>query len=115
MAITPLTLDPSKPPQIGFRPPILEPMLVAAERGRDLAPPLQRIVRTLGFDSFMYGVSAMARQPERDTPLYFFATLPREWNLIYEREAYIEIDPRITIAPVWTSCRGMRSAQTYLA
>ena len=55
-------------------------------------------MRTLGFDSFMYGVSAMARQPERDTPLYFFATLPREWSLIYEREAYIEIDPRITLA-----------------
>jgi LuxR family transcriptional regulator len=98
MAITPLTLDPSAPPRIDFRPPILEPMLVAAEAGRDLVPPLQRIVRTLGFESFMYGVSPMARQPDRDTPLYFFATLPREWSLLYEREAYIEIDPRIALA-----------------
>ena len=98
MAITPLTLDSMVPLDLGMRPRILEPMLAAAEAGHDLVPPLRRIVRSLGFDSFMYGVSATASQPRRDTPLYFFATLPREWSLAYERESYIEIDPRIALA-----------------
>lgn len=97
MSITPLQLDPSQRPDIGFRPTILEPMLQAADAGKDLVPPLQRILATLGFNSFMYGVTTTT-SPTRDSQLYFFATLPREWSLLYERENYIEIDPRITIA-----------------
>ena len=97
MRITPLKLEPSQRPDIGFRPSILEPMLQAADAGKDLVPPLQRIIATLGFNSFLYGVTTTT-SPTRDSQLYFFATLPREWSLLYESENYIEIDPRITIA-----------------
>ena len=97
MSLTPLRLDPSYPPDIGFRPAILEPMLAAAERGEDLVPSLKRIVTSIGFSSFLYGLSTVIR-PGRDSLVYFFATQPREWSLHYEAMDYIEVDPRIQVA-----------------
>lgn len=97
MSITPLELDPSQRLDIGFRPQIMEPMLRAAEEGHDLVPALQQIVAKLGFDSFMYGLSTTTL-PRRDALIYFFATLPREWSLLYERKSYIEVDPRVAMA-----------------
>jgi len=97
MSVTPLKLAPSQRPDIGFRPKILEPMLAAADEGKDLIPPLQKILGSLGFSSFMYGFTTTT-SPTRESQVYFFATAPREWSLHYERENYIEIDPRITIA-----------------
>lgn len=97
MPITPLELDPSQPLEIGFRPPIMEPMLQAAEAKKDLVPPLQRILRRLGFSSFMYGLSTSVN-PRRESLIYYFTTVSREWALHYEREYYVEIDPRITLA-----------------
>ncbi len=115
MSITPLELEPSQHPDIGFRPAIMEPMLRAADEGRDLVPALRRIVAKLGFDSFMYGLSTTTL-PRSDALIYFFATLPREWSLRYERENYIEVDPRISVAtghsaPVpWDRVIGMKAA-----
>jgi DNA-binding CsgD family transcriptional regulator len=97
MSFTPLRLDPSRPPDIGFRPAILEPMLRAAEVGEDLVPALKGIVGDMGFSSFMYGLSTAIR-PGRDSLVYFIATQPREWSLHYEAMNYIEIDPRIETA-----------------
>jgi DNA-binding CsgD family transcriptional regulator len=97
VSVTPLKLAPSQRPDIGFRPKILEPMLAAADAGRDLVPPLRKILASLGFQSFMYGFTTTT-SPTRESQLYFFATAPREWSLHYEKENYIEIDPRITIA-----------------
>jgi len=97
MSVTPLKLAPSQRPDIGFRPKILEPMLAAADAGLDLVPPLHRILGSLGFSSFMYGFTTTT-SPTRESQVYFFATAPREWSLHYERQNYIEIDPRITIA-----------------
>lgn len=97
MSMTPLKLDLAQRVDIGFRPQILEPMLMAAESGRDLSPAIARIVSTLGFDSFMYGLSTTIR-PGRGSQVYFYATLPREWSLLYEQKYYVEIDPRITVA-----------------
>jgi len=97
MSITPLELDPSQRPDIGFRPAIMEPMLCAADEGRDLVPALRKVVANLGFESFMYGLSTTTL-PRRDALIYFFATLPREWSLLYERENYIEVDPRVSMA-----------------
>lgn len=115
MSITPLQLDASQRPDLGFRPLILEPMLRAADAGEDLVPSLMRIVSELGFDSFMYGLSTTTL-PRRDALIYFFATLPREWSRLYERENYIEIDPRVALgirhsAPVpWDSNVALRCA-----
>jgi len=93
----PLKLEDAIPASIGFRPAILEPMLRAADNHEDLMPPLLGIVQGLGFSSFMYGLSTAAR-PGRDSLIYFFATSPREWSLLYESKAHIEIDPRIQTA-----------------
>lgn len=97
MSFTSLELDPSQRPDIGFRPALMEPMLCAADEGRDLVPALRQVVAKLGFESFMYGLSTTTL-PRRDALIYFFATLPREWSLLYERQNYIEVDPRVTLA-----------------
>jgi LuxR family transcriptional regulator, quorum-sensing system regulator SdiA len=97
MALTPFELDPTRRPDIGFRPGVLEPMFQAAERGRDLMPAVRKIVARLGFDSFMYGLTA-SEHPTRTSQVYFFATLPSEWALLYDEKSYVEIDPRISMA-----------------
>ena len=115
MSITPLELESCQRPDVGFRPAIMEPMLRAADEGRDLVPPLQKIVAQLGFESFMYGLSTTTL-PRRDALIYFFATLPREWSLLYDRQDYIEVDPRVTLgmrhcAPVpWDQGIAMTTA-----
>ncbi|MGZ8231601.1 MAG: LuxR family transcriptional regulator [Burkholderiales bacterium] len=95
--MTPLKLDLVHRVDIGFRPQILEPMFRAAEAGKDLSPAIARIVSSLGFESFMYGLSTTVR-PGKDSQVFFYATLPREWWLLYERKNYVEIDPRIAVA-----------------
>lgn len=97
MSMTPLKLDLAHRLDIGFRPAVLEPMFHAAEAGHDLVPPIVKIVTSLGFESFMYGLSTTNR-PGRDTQVFFFATLPREWSLLYEHKNYVEVDPRIAVA-----------------
>ena len=37
-----------------FIPPLLEPLVSAAESGRDLVPIIQSITRCFGFDTFMF-------------------------------------------------------------
>ena len=56
---------------------------------------MQSIVRALGFDHFMYGMSTDPR-PNRDSRSYVWTTLPPEWVAHYDRNSLIEIDPRIT-------------------
>lgn len=90
----PLKLENAVLADMSFRPRILAPMLEAAEAGQDLGGPLAEIVRSLGFTSFLYGLSTAAR-PGRDSLIYFYATSPREWSSLYEERAYIEVDPRI--------------------
>jgi DNA-binding CsgD family transcriptional regulator len=73
----------------------IQPLLSAAATGAPLEPVIDAIVRKLGFDSFMYGMSTVP-QPQRDSRSYVWTTLPKEWVALYDREAYIEIDPRLT-------------------
>lgn len=77
-------------------PEMFSPLLEAARAGSDLAPLVRSIVKQVGFDSFMCGFSSTPR-PNRDAQLYVFTTLPREWAELYNREAYVEIDPRIQL------------------
>lgn len=97
MSMTPLKLDLASRLDIGFRPTLLEPMFRAAEAGEDVVPAVVQIVTSLGFESFMYGLSTTVR-PGRDSQVYFFATLPREWSMLYEQRSYVEVDPRIAVA-----------------
>ncbi len=79
-------------------PPIMVPLVRAAECGFDLISEVESITHDFGFDSFMYGV-AVSALPNNDSSMYAFTTLPMEWVTRYDQRAYIEIDPRI--ADTW--------------
>src|SRR6266699_1109619 len=82
-----------------YMPSALRPLVLAAEAGEPLEPPLTVIVRDFGFDSFMYAMSVDPQitrtRPARECQAYVFTTLPVEWVIRYDQIAYIEIDPRI--------------------
>jgi DNA-binding CsgD family transcriptional regulator len=75
---------------------LLEPMLRAARAGEQLEPPLLEIARSFGFESFVYGISTASR-PDRDSRNYVWTSLPSAWVQAYDENAYIEVDPRISI------------------
>jgi DNA-binding CsgD family transcriptional regulator len=68
----------------------------AALKRLPLQPVMQSIVRELGFESFMYGMSADPNPTRRDTRSFVWTTLPREWVAVYGQRGYIEVDPRVT-------------------
>lgn len=68
----------------------------AALRRQPLQPVMRQIVAELGFDSFMYGMSADPKPTRRDTRSYVWTTLPQEWVKLYGERGYIEVDPRVT-------------------
>jgi LuxR family transcriptional regulator len=82
----------------------------AALKRQPLQPVMEQIVRELGFDSFMYGMSADPKPTRRDTRSYVWTTLPREWVKLYGERGYIEVDPRVTktynrnVPFVWDAC-----------
>ena len=75
-------------------PDILKKVVDAVRDGRDLVPALDSTIKKLGFQSFMYGFSTAAR-PNVESKMWTFTTLPTEWVRDYERNAYIEVDPRV--------------------
>jgi len=91
-----------------FTPPLLLPLISAAESGEPLEPPLSAIVADLGFDSFMFGMSA-SPDVNHESQSYVFTTLPIGWVVRYDQMHYVEIDPRVlktrdsTIPLVWDS------------
>ena len=87
----------------------LAPLVAAANAGDSLYGPIQKIMRTMGFDSFMYGVTT-GRTLCRDQRCFFWTTAPTDWVLEYDQNSYVEIDPRVghawTILPpplIWDS------------
>ena len=78
-------------------PSVISPLVDAVETGADVAPVITGIVKTWGFDTFMYGLST-ARRPGQDSVMYTFTTAPREWAIRWDQAAYIEVDPRIQFA-----------------
>ena len=78
-------------------PAVLRPLVDAVRDGADLVPEVRGVVQALGFDSFLCGFSTSPR-PDREAQLYAFSTLPLEWALLYDRNAYIEVDPRVQLS-----------------
>lgn len=74
----------------------LEPLIAAAAAGEPLEPVMDAIVRGFGFDNFTYTVSTDSH-PRHETRAYVWSTLPREWVALYDKNAYVEVDPRITL------------------
>ena len=93
--LTPLLLTPVKVDRSKFFPPLLLELIEAAERGGDLVPAVQGIVRKLGFDGFMYATASYHLRPSNGERIYVFTTLPREWVQRYDQQAYVECDPRV--------------------
>lgn len=95
-----LRLSQAKIPAWSFIPPILDPLVRAAESGRDLTPIIESITKNFGFDSFMYGMCTSVR-PDHESRMFVFTTVPAEWVARYDQMAYIEVDPRILL--LWDS------------
>lgn len=88
-------LAPAKIDRSRYLPPMLAPLIDAAERGADLTPSLNDVVHRFGFDTFMYAFSGHTPKPANDSRMYVFTTAPTEWVMRYDQRAYVEIDPRV--------------------
>ena len=75
-------------------PQLLLPLIAAAEAGAPLESSLTKIVTNLGFDTFMFGMTA---NPEvnHESQCYVYTTLPIDWVIRYDQMDYVEIDPRV--------------------
>ena len=91
----PLRLGPVAVDRARYLPPLLLPLVRAATRGDDIVPALKKVVRAFGFDSFMYATANYHLRPDNDERMYVFTTLPREWVIRYDQNAYVECDPRV--------------------
>jgi len=77
-------------------PEVIRPVVEAAQEGSETTNVVRAVIQSLGFDSFLYGLSLSPR-PDREAQLYGYSTVPREWLATYDRRAYCEIDPRIPL------------------
>ena len=75
-------------------PSIFLPLVEAAAHGEDLVAVVRAIVEGLGFDSFAYALSTNPR-PDKEAQLFVFTTMPAEWMMLYDKKAYVEVDPRV--------------------
>ena len=75
-------------------PPFLQPIIESIKNPESLATAVQAIVKDLGFESFVYGMS-LARAHKRDEHFYVWGTVSPEWLREYDQQSYIEIDPRV--------------------
>ena len=79
------------PPKIGSRghsAAAIQPLILAAEMGGDLAPVVQAISHSFGFEVFAHGVMLSLRL-EAESQVYLFSTHTPEWVQIYDRRAYV--------------------------
>lgn len=74
----------------------LQPLIEAAASGEPLEPVMETIVRGFGFVSFGYAMTTDPR-PHHESRSYVWTTLPRQWIVEYDTNAYVEIDPRIEL------------------
>lgn len=93
--LTPLRLAPTRIDRSRYLPPMLLPLIEAAETGADLVPALLKVVQRFGFDSFMYATASYHLRPNNDERMYVFTTLPATWVQRYDQMAYVECDPRV--------------------
>jgi LuxR family transcriptional regulator, quorum-sensing system regulator LasR len=77
--------------------PHVERLIEAARNGEPLESAIEPILHAWEFDSFMYGMSANPLPAHRDTRAFVWTTLPKEWVRLYATNAYVEVDPRVTL------------------
>ncbi len=72
-------------------------LIAASIAGEPLEPVMHSIIKELGFDSCVYALTISPR-PSHESRCYAWTTLPREWIAIYDRKAYVEVDPRVVLS-----------------
>src|SRR4030095_2469712 len=97
MALHQLNINTARVAASSSAPAVIAPLLDAASKGSDLVSAVTTIVDSLGFDTFMYGLTTVFR-PGHDSFVYLFTTAPQAWVQLYDQRSYIEIDPRIEAA-----------------
>ena len=75
--------------------PWLQSLVESARKGNSIIEPLQQIIRSMGFGSFLYAVGT-SKNLHHDERFYVWTTVPPEWVAEYDRNSYIEIDPRVS-------------------
>ena len=81
--------------------PWLAPLVDASRSGDPLVAPVQTIIQSMGFSTFLYAVGA-ASAPRRDERFFVWTSAPRDWVAEYDANGYVETDPRVAHGwPVW--------------
>ena len=75
--------------------PWLASLSEPARKGESIINPLQAIVRSMGFSSFLYAVGT-SKNLHHDERFYLWTTVPAEWIAEYDKNSYIEVDPRVS-------------------
>ncbi len=81
-------------PRTPYTPKRLLPIIEAVGAGEPLETLLTTIVNDLGFNTFMFGMSACPAL-NHESQIYAYTTLPVEWVARYDQMDYIEVDPRV--------------------
>ena len=76
----------------GYVPEFLS-VLREARTGKQLVETVTKIVREIGFETFVYG--SLFPNERNDPDVVVVTTMPYEWVARYDRMSYIEVDPRI--------------------
>jgi len=90
----PLQFGPLKIGRRGYSATAIQPLILASEKGEDLAPVVQAITHGFGFEVFAHGVMLSLRL-EAESQIYLFSTHTPAWVQIYDQRAYVEVDPRV--------------------
>ena len=91
-------IKPGKPARLvgAVTTPALMALIEAKRRGLPLEPLMAKIMQSIGFDSFMYGMSDNTGPLRKDFRTFVWTTLPLQWVKCYGENGYIEVDPRST-------------------
>lgn len=81
-------------PRTPYTPRRLIPLIEVVGAGDPVEAVLTELVTELGFDSFMFGMSA-SPMLNHESQLYCYTTLSVEWVMRYDQMDYIDIDPRV--------------------
>ena len=92
--LLPITLGPIRLHPRDHIPPLVQPLVDAARRGENLAPVIEAITRSLGFDSYMHAICASPR-PTVETRAFVYTTLDMAWVRYWDSHAFVEVDPRV--------------------
>lgn len=77
-------------------PSVIAPLVDANERNLPLDPVVHEISAAFGFSSFSFILTTTPR-PLKGSMLYVYTTADKGWFTNYERERYVEVDPRLLL------------------